>query len=51
MSQEDFVIFVVAGAFVGALIGLVVGGFWLAVLFFLAAPFVGRRRFRGRLRA
>lgn len=42
MGQADFVILVVAGACVGALIGLIVGGPWVAVLFFLPAPLVGR---------
>ncbi|UVJ39142.1 type II secretion system F family protein [Arthrobacter sp. CJ23] len=42
MSQADFVILVIAGACVGALIGLIVGGPWVAVLFFLPAPLVGR---------
>ncbi|MEZ2388308.1 type II secretion system F family protein [bacterium RCC_150] len=42
MSQADFFILVIAGACVGALIGLIVGGPWLAVLFFLPAPLVGR---------
>ncbi|MBT8159203.1 MULTISPECIES: type II secretion system F family protein [Arthrobacter] len=42
MRQAEFFILVIAGAFVGALIGLIVGGPWLAVLFFLAAPLVGK---------
>lgn len=42
MSQADFVILMIAGALVGALIGLIVGGPWVAVLFFLPAPLVGR---------
>lgn len=42
MSQADFFILVTAGACVGALIGLVVGGGFLAFLFFILAPFVAR---------
>jgi tight adherence protein B len=41
-SQADFFILVTAGACVGALIGLVVGGAFLAFLFFILAPFVAR---------
>ncbi len=53
-SQAEFFIFVAAGAFVGALIGLVVGGPLLGVLFFIPAPFVAQLfiRFRtGKRRA
>jgi len=39
-SQAEFFILVIAGGFVGALIGLVAGGLLLAVLFFVLAPFV-----------
>ncbi|WP_423182192.1 type II secretion system F family protein [Arthrobacter sp. NyZ413] len=46
MSQAEFFILVIAGALVGALIGLIVGGPWLAVLFFLAAPLVGKLAIR-----
>lgn len=42
MSQADFFILVISGAFVGALIGLVIGGPLVAILFFIPAPFVAR---------
>jgi tight adherence protein B len=42
LSQADFVLLVVIGSFVGALIGVVVGGPLLAILLVLAAPFVGQ---------
>lgn len=42
MSQAEFFILVIAGAFVGALIGLIVGGPLVAFLFFIPAPFVAR---------
>ncbi|GAA4026522.1 MULTISPECIES: type II secretion system F family protein [Arthrobacter] len=42
MSQADFFILMIAGAFVGALIGLVVGGPVVAILFFIPAPIVAR---------
>ncbi|MHC6221945.1 type II secretion system F family protein [Arthrobacter sp. MMS24-S77] len=42
VSQADFFILVIAGAFVGALIGLVIGGPLVAVLFFIPAPLVAR---------
>lgn len=41
MSQSEFFILILAGALVGALAGLVVGGLALAVLLVLLAPFVG----------
>lgn len=53
-SQAEFFILVIAGAFVGALIGLVAGGPLLGVLFFIPAPFVAKLviRFRtGKRRA
>ncbi|UKA62139.1 type II secretion system F family protein [Arthrobacter sp. FW306-04-A] len=42
MSQAEFFILVIAGAFVGALIGLIIGGPLVAFLFFIPAPFVAR---------
>jgi tight adherence protein B len=42
MSQADFFILVIAGAFVGALVGLIVGGPVVAILFFVPAPLVAR---------
>jgi tight adherence protein B len=47
-SQAEFFILVAAGAFVGALIGLLVGGPLLGVLFFIAAPFVAQLFIRFR---
>ena len=41
LSQADFLLLVIIGSFVGALIGLVVAGPLLAILLALAAPFVG----------
>ncbi|MFB8367835.1 type II secretion system F family protein [Pseudarthrobacter sp. NPDC055928] len=41
MSQAEFLVLVAAGAVVGALIGLIVIGPVLAVLLFVAAPFIG----------
>jgi tight adherence protein B len=41
MSQAEFFILILAGALVGALAGLIVGGAALAVLLVLLAPFVG----------
>jgi tight adherence protein B len=41
LSQADFVLLVIIGAFVGALVGLVVAGPFLAILLVIAAPFVG----------
>ncbi|KRE64309.1 type II secretion system protein F [Arthrobacter sp. Soil736] len=41
LSQADFVLLVIIGAFVGALVGLVVAGPLLAILLVVAAPFVG----------
>ncbi|MFE5836128.1 type II secretion system F family protein [Arthrobacter sp. NPDC056493] len=41
LSQAEFILLVMVGAFVGALIGLVVAGPLLAVLLVIAAPFVG----------
>jgi tight adherence protein B len=43
LSQADFLLLVLIGAFVGALIGLVSAGPLLAVLLVIAAPFVGHR--------
>ncbi|MGO4583494.1 type II secretion system F family protein [Arthrobacter sp. 2RAF6] len=42
MSQAEFFILVIAGALVGALIGLVIGGPLVAFLFFIPAPLVAR---------
>lgn len=41
LSQAEFILLVLVGAFVGALIGLVVAGPLLAILLVIAAPFVG----------
>lgn len=41
LNQADFLLLVIIGAFVGALIGLVVAGPLLAVLLVVAAPFAG----------
>lgn len=41
LSQADFVLLVIIGSFVGALVGLVVAGPLLAILLVIAAPFVG----------
>ncbi|MBD1544133.1 type II secretion system F family protein [Arthrobacter sp. IA7] len=41
LSQADFLLLVLIGAFVGALVGLVVAGPLLAILAVVAAPFVG----------
>ncbi|APX03134.1 type II secretion system F family protein [Arthrobacter sp. QXT-31] len=41
LSQAEFILLVMLGAFVGALIGLVVAGPLLAILLVIAAPFVG----------
>jgi tight adherence protein B len=41
MSQADFLLLVLIGAFVGALIGLVVAGPLLAIVLVITAPFVG----------
>jgi tight adherence protein B len=41
LSQAEFVLLILVGAFVGALIGLVVAGPPLAILLVIAAPFVG----------
>ncbi|TSE14930.1 type II secretion system protein F [Arthrobacter sp. KBS0703] len=41
LSQADFLLLVVIGAFVGALVGLVVAGPLLAILLVMAAPFIG----------
>ncbi|WP_461172054.1 type II secretion system F family protein [Arthrobacter sp. Z1-9] len=40
LSQADFLLLVIIGAFVGALMGLVVAGPVLAILLVIAAPFV-----------
>ncbi|HEY3574082.1 MAG TPA: type II secretion system F family protein [Arthrobacter sp.] len=42
LSQAEFILLVMVGAFVGFLIGLVVAGPLLAILLVIAAPFVGR---------
>jgi tight adherence protein B len=41
LSQAEFILLILVGAFVGALIGLVVAGPLLAMLLVIAAPFVG----------
>jgi tight adherence protein B len=41
LSQADFLLLVIIGAFVGALMGLVVAGPLLAVLLVITAPFAG----------
>ncbi|GAA1269354.1 type II secretion system F family protein [Arthrobacter pascens] len=41
VSQADFLLLVIIGAFVGGLVGLVVAGPLLAILLMIAAPFVG----------
>jgi tight adherence protein B len=41
LSQAEFILLVMVGAFVGFLIGLVVAGPLLAILLVIAAPFVG----------
>ena len=41
LSQADFLLLVIIGAFVGALVGLVVAGPLLAILLVVAAPFGG----------
>jgi tight adherence protein B len=41
LSQAEFILLILVGAFVGALIGLVVAGPLLAMLLVMAAPFVG----------
>jgi tight adherence protein B len=41
LSQAEFILLILVGAFVGALIGLVVAGPLLAILLVIAAPFVG----------
>lgn len=41
LSQADFLLLVIIGAFVGALVGLVVAGPLLAILLVIAAPFGG----------
>ncbi|MFJ5693574.1 type II secretion system F family protein [Arthrobacter sp. NPDC093125] len=41
LSQADFLLLVIIGAFVGAMMGLVVAGPLLAVLLVIAAPFAG----------
>ncbi|MFE4834307.1 type II secretion system F family protein [Arthrobacter sp. NPDC056691] len=42
LSQAEFILLILVGGFVGALIGLVVAGPLLAILLVIAAPFVGR---------
>ncbi|WP_458781440.1 type II secretion system F family protein [Arthrobacter sp. D3-16] len=42
LSQADFLLLVLIGAFVGALMGLVVAGPALAILLVIAAPFIAR---------
>lgn len=42
LSQADFLLLVIIGAFVGALMGLVVAGPLLAILLVIAAPFIGQ---------
>jgi tight adherence protein B len=41
LSQAEFILLIMVGAFVGALIGLAVAGPLLAILLVIAAPFVG----------
>jgi tight adherence protein B len=41
LSQAEFILLILVGAFVGALIGLLVAGPLLAILLVTAAPFVG----------
>jgi tight adherence protein B len=41
LSQAEFILLILVGAFIGALIGLVVAGPLLAILLVIAAPFVG----------
>lgn len=41
LSQADYIILVVSGTVVGGLIGLLLSGIGLALLFFLIAPFAG----------
>lgn len=41
LSQADFFVLVMAGGFVGALAGFIVGGPVVAVLFMIPAPFMG----------
>jgi tight adherence protein B len=41
LSQADFLLLVIIGAFVGALMGLVVAGPLLAILLVIGAPFIG----------
>jgi tight adherence protein B len=41
LSQAEFILLILVGAFVGALIGLVVAGPLLAILLVIASPFVG----------
>ncbi|WP_353712728.1 type II secretion system F family protein [Arthrobacter sp. K5] len=41
LSQAEFILLILVGAFVGALVGLVVAGPLLAILLVIAAPFVG----------
>lgn len=42
LSQADFFVLVMAGGFVGALAGFIVGGPLLAILFIIPAPFIGK---------
>ncbi|WP_395398344.1 type II secretion system F family protein [Arthrobacter sp. UC242_113] len=42
LSQAEFILLIIVGAFVGALIGLVVAGPLLTILLVIAAPFIGR---------
>jgi tight adherence protein B len=41
LSQAEFILLILVGAFVGALVGLVVAGPLLAILLVIASPFVG----------
>jgi tight adherence protein B len=41
LSQADYIILVMSGSIVGGLIGLLLSGIGLALLFFLSAPFAG----------